>query len=400
MVPVVEGLLERGHNVTMIIPNTTEAHGWFPAGIGAAQLVFVGDEDASFSSIKIPDMKNLQWHERILAWGRIVWNYRSMVDKPFFSVLDDFVTLIQHNSFDAAFSSAISIGCNAALKRSDIPWVAFMSVPPFPELVLSDSEEVCKYPNMLNPRSVPDLRTSLVLRVRNRIECMMLQAYIKFGFSVMNSVLRDRGYEPAEDYTKILLGAPTNIMLGGPPLTLPIKLPSGSHVVGTVERQKPRSLPTELGRWLDDAGTSPVIYVSMGTKYEFTNSSGSKLMKELSSLMEEGFRILWSLRASQQQALQHLLPPASHRLQIEEFTPQPEVLAHPAVKAFFSHCGWGGVTDTLAAGRSVSKHVNPDWCIPVLRCHSGVPVLAYPSFSDQRGNAQRLVEIGAAVTLG
>lgn len=27
------------------------------------------------------------------------------------------------------------------------------------------------------------------------------------------------------------------------------------------------------------------------------------------------------------------------------FTPQPEVLAHPAVKMFLSHCGWGGITD-------------------------------------------------------
>ena len=30
----------------------------------------------------------------------------------------------------------------------------------------------------------------------------------------------------------------------------------------------------------------------------------------------------------------------------QAFTPQPEVLAHPAVKMFLSHCGWGGVTET------------------------------------------------------
>ena len=204
----------------------------------------------------------------------------------------------------------------------------------------------------------------------------MLQSYINFGFSVMNSVLQDRGFEPASDYSQILLGARTNIMLGGPPLTLPLKLPSSIHVVGTIDRPKPRALPTELGRWLDDAGAAPVIYVSMGTKYELSNSSGSNLISGLNRLMSGGFRILWSLRASQQEALKHLLPSAGRQLQIEEFTPQPEVLGHPSVKAFLSHCGWGGVTDTLAAG---------------------VPVLAYPSFSDQRGNAQRLVEVGAAV---
>ena len=228
-----------------------------------------------------------------------------------------------------------------------------MSAAPSPELVLSDAEQICKYPNMLNPRSVPDLQASLLNRVANRVECMMLQAYIKFGLSVMNSVLAARGYEPADDYTKILLGARTNVLLGGPPLSLPVKLPSGSHVVGTIERTKPRSLPTEMGRWLDEAGSSPVIYVSMGTKYEFSNSSGTNLVVELRGLIKSGFRILWSLRQSQQEALRHLLPAASNELQIEDFTPQPEVLAHPSVKAFLSHCGWGGVTDTLAAGGQV-----------------------------------------------
>ena len=133
-----------------------------------------------------------------------------------------------------------------------------------------------------------------------------------------------------------------------------------------------------MGRWLDTAGAAPaaVIYVSMGTKYEFTESTCLNFVAVLQALMRSGFHILWSLRAAQQEAFRHLLPSASDQLMIQEFTPQPEVLAHPAVKVFLSHCGWGGVTDTLAAG---------------------VPVLAYPSFADQLDNAQRLVEVGAAV---
>ncbi|CAE7438093.1 UGT84A3, partial [Symbiodinium microadriaticum] len=374
VVPVVEGLLERGHNVTMALPNTTEALQWFPNGIGTANLIYIGDETASLSSFKVPDMKNLRWHECILAWGKIIWNYKSLIDGPFFSVVDDFIALTKRHHFDVAFATN-SFGCNAALKRSSIPWVSFLSIPPYPEIVLSDSEQICKYPNMANPRSMSELRGSLLKRVQNRVECMMLQTYIRFGLSVMNSVLQDRGFPPLADQTEFYFGAKTNIMLGGPPITLPIQLPTGLHVVGTVERKTPRELPAELEHWLDHAA-APVVYVSMGTKYEFSNSSGSNLITELRRLMSSGFRILWSLRSSQQGALQHLLPRTGEQLHIASFTPQPEVLAHPAVKAFLSHCGWGGVTDTLAAG---------------------VPVLAYPSFSEQRGNAQRLVEIGAAV---
>ena len=60
-------------------------------------MVYIGDEDAAFGNVKLPDMKNLPWYERVLAWGKIVWNYRSMVDKPFFSVLDDAGLLSYHN---------------------------------------------------------------------------------------------------------------------------------------------------------------------------------------------------------------------------------------------------------------------------------------------------------------
>jgi len=57
-------------------------------------------------------------------------------------------------------------------------------------------------------------------------------------------------------------------------------------------------------------------------------------------------------------------------------TPQPEVLAHKSVKIFLSHCGYGGVTDTILAGK---------------------PVLAYPGVSDQFENANILEREGAAL---
>ncbi|CAE7502601.1 UGT709G2 [Symbiodinium sp. CCMP2592] len=378
VVPVVEGLLERGHNVTFILPNTIEAQAWFPKGIGAANLVFLGDESASVASVKFPDMKNLGWYERIRVFGRMIWKGRSLLEGPLLALVDDLLRFLEQNKFDVAFSSAMSIGCNAALKSSSLPWVGFVSLPPMPQMVISDTEEVCKYPNMINPRPVPELQSSLLKRVQNRVECMVQRTFFHAAFLVVNSVLRGRGLEPAQDFTRLFLAADTNVLLGGPPLSLQIKLREGVHLVGTVERPRPRSLPTAMGRWLDSAGAAPapVIYVSMGTKYEFTESTCLNFVAVLQALMRSGFHILWSLRAAQQEAFRHLLPSASDQLMIQEFTPQPEVLAHPAVKVFLSHCGWGGVTDTLAAG---------------------VPVLAYPSFADQLDNAQRLVEVGAAV---
>lgn len=378
MVPVIEGLLERGHNVTFILPNSAEAHQWFPEGIGHAHLLHLGPEDSTFESFKIPDMKNLPWYKKIAAWADILWNYRRMLDKPFFGMVEDFRSLIQQNRFDVAFSFAMALGCNQILATSGIPWIGFMSVPPYPEFVIQDTDLLCNYPNMANPRSLRELKDSRRLRVQNRIECKLLHAYTLFATWTVNGVLRDRGFGTVQHFSNLLLQAPLNIMLGGPPLSLPVRVPSKVQVVGTMELPKPRALPLQMAEWLEAArsASEAVVYVSMGTKYELTNSSGQNLLLMLQRLQSSGLRILWSLRPQQQELLRDKLPAPSSSIRIEAFTPQPEVLAHPAVKMFLSHCGWGGVTDSLSAG---------------------VPTLAYPSFSDQKGNAQRLCDAGAAL---
>eukprot|EP00434_Breviolum_minutum_P026702 symbB.v1.2.023601.t1/scaffold2170.1/size90759/5 len=378
MVPIIEGLLERGHNVTFVLPNSNEAHQWFPEGLGKARLLHLGPEDATFEAFKIPDMKNLQWHQKITGWIHILWNYRSLLDKPFFGMVEDFEVLLKQQNFDVAFTFAMAFGCNQILAKSQIPWIGFLSVPPHPEFVIQDTDLLCNYPNMANPRSLRELQRSLRVRVQNRIECKLLHAYTLFATWTVNSILRERGFRGVQHFSQLLLQAPLTIMLGGPPLSLPVRLPSKVQVVGTIELAKPRALPVEMAEWLAAASkaNAAVAYVSMGTKYELTMSSGQNLLRMLQRLQSSGLRILWSLRPQQQELLREVLPKPSSLMRIEAFTPQPEVLAHPAVKMFLSHCGWGGITDTLSAG---------------------VPTLAYPSFSDQRGNAQRLCEAGAAL---
>ena len=61
MRPIVEGLLERGHDVTFLLPNTTDARGYFPNGISAgnrsAALLFLGQTDWSFDDLFAGDVR-------------------------------------------------------------------------------------------------------------------------------------------------------------------------------------------------------------------------------------------------------------------------------------------------------------------------------------------------------
>lgn len=395
VVPIVEELASHGHEVTFILPAGEEAKGWFPKGVKGANLIYIGDASLNIEKdLKSDayDMKNLGPIAKVQAWASLMWNYRQMIDKPMFGMYDEFVKYIQENrnNFDVIFSSMASFAMNYALVtyRIGIPTVAYLSTQPSPVYVSDDPEHNNKYPNMMNPPSISSLKEYFGVRVKNLMVNQFLQAYTVFALHEMKAVMVARNIvmeSPIESFAQLLFPfgkAQVTVALGGPPLLVPFKYDMPNlHVVGIVGNSEAKAFEPALLAWLDSAKDlgAPVIYVSMGTKYELKLDKCLTLVAGLEKMISSmGVRVLWSLRASQQEELQSALPVNSESLRIERFTPQQEVLAHPAVQVFLSHCGWGGVTDTLLAG---------------------VPTLAYPGFSEQFLNAAALVDSGAGLLL-
>jgi hypothetical protein len=54
------------------------------------------------------------------------------------------------------------------------------------------------------------------------------------------------------------------------------------------------------------------------------------------------------------------------------WAPQPQILAHPAVKGFLTHCGWNSIMESIARG---------------------VPMIGWPNYADQMMNCKLCVEI-------
>lgn len=52
--------------------------------------------------------------------------------------------------------------------------------------------------------------------------------------------------------------------------------------------------------------------------------------------------------------------------------PQPRVLSHPAIACFVTHCGWNSILETVC---------------------SGVPLIAYPQWTDQPTNAKLIEDV-------
>nr|GLL47002.1 anthocyanidin 3-O-glucosyltransferase 2-like [Ipomoea trifida] len=143
-----------------------------------------------------------------------------------------------------------------------------------------------------------------------------------------------------------------------------------------------------LVKWLDDQPASSVVFLCFGSGGTFPEPQ----VKEIAYALESsGQRFLWALRK----------PPCPGSLVPTEYTnpeevlpegflertqnigkvigwaPQTEVLAHPSVGGFVSHCGWNSILESI-------------WF--------GIPIATWPMCVDQHANAFQLVrEIGMAV---
>ena len=126
--------------------------------------------------------------------------------------------------------------------------------------------------------------------------------------------------------------------------------------------------------WLSKHEAGSVVYLSFGSVVTLPPHEVAALAE---ALEETGLPFLWSFRGPRPGRL--LEGESGGRGRLVAWAPQVEVLEHPAVGAFVTHCGWNSVLESLAGG---------------------VPLVCRPFFGDHMLN-MRTVEavwrVGVAV---
>lgn len=138
--------------------------------------------------------------------------------------------------------------------------------------------------------------------------------------------------------------------------------------------------------WLDGQPINSVLLLSFGTMGIF---SGKQLKEMAVGLERSGVRFLWVMRLPREddemrramgesgRKLKSFLPEGFlERTQergyvVESWAPQVDILNHPSVGGFVTHCGWNSVMEATCAG---------------------VPMLAWPLYAEQKLNRAYLVE--------
>ncbi|XP_074338727.1 UDP-glucosyltransferase 29-like [Apium graveolens] len=133
--------------------------------------------------------------------------------------------------------------------------------------------------------------------------------------------------------------------------------------------------------WLDNKDKSSVVFICFGSE----NYLSAEQVTEMANALETTkCNFIWALRSPQGEGKGCLLPQGFiERVRdfglVLEWAPQTKILGHSSVGAFFSHCGWSSVNESI---------------------RFGVPIIAMPmKGGDQPTNAKLTVQIGVGLQI-
>lgn len=133
--------------------------------------------------------------------------------------------------------------------------------------------------------------------------------------------------------------------------------------------------------WLEKQAANSVIYVSLGS---IARMDQKELTEMAWGLANSDQPFLWVIRPDLDCGSDEHLPEGFQELTgdrgcIVKWAPQKDVLAHPAIGGFLSHCGWNSTLESVS---------------------EGVPMICKPYFVDQKVNARYLThEWGIGIEL-
>ncbi|PKI71673.1 hypothetical protein CRG98_007996 [Punica granatum] len=128
--------------------------------------------------------------------------------------------------------------------------------------------------------------------------------------------------------------------------------------------------------WLDQQAPRSVIYVSFGSIVVLP----AKQMESVATALKNAKRpFLWVVKPPAKPSPDNAgeLPVGftneiKDQGQVVTWCPQIRVLAHPAIACFVTHCGWNSMLETIC---------------------SGIPLIAYPQWTDQPTNAKLITDV-------
>ncbi|XP_060527649.1 UDP-glycosyltransferase UGT5-like [Cylas formicarius] len=179
-----------------------------------------------------------------------------------------------------------------------------------------------------------------------------------------NKILK-KYYPDGPDLSEIIYNTSLIFLNSHESIHEPVPIVPNIVHIGGYHVTPPKTLPKDLQHFLDNSKEG-AIYFSLGSNVvpsQMPNDTRDAILKVLGSRKEN---ILWKWD-------QDSLPNQPPNIKLSKWFPQQDLLAHPNIKLFITHCGLLSTTEAV---------------------YHGVPILGFPIFGDQQMNAERAATLG------
>ncbi|XP_044736978.1 UDP-glycosyltransferase UGT5-like, partial [Chrysoperla carnea] len=362
-IPIVQELVKNGHNVTLVTPE-------FQKNANNYTLIHLkgGYEKLNFASWNLDDFQDFKAFDTLLLDYFPISCQLTLESNGFEQILNypknsfDLILLDVTMSAECFYPLIKKLGTPPIIGTSPlglVPWSGSFTgdwIYPaiFPFYTLPFTDKMTFWQRFINFY----VHIYLILH-RNYVATPSVM-------DVMKPV-----YGPDADYSLDLEKRISLFLLNlDPVLGFPRPITPNVIPVGGLHARLRGNLPKDVEKFLDDAKEGAILF-SLGSNIRSDVLVKSKREALLNAFAQLPYKILWKFESDD-------LPGKPDNVMIHKWLPQPNVLNHPNVKLFITHCG------ELSTQETIYFHK---------------PTVGIPVFMDQKYNAQRMQqkEIGVAL---
>ncbi|XP_043968425.1 UDP-glucuronosyltransferase 2A2-like isoform X2 [Gambusia affinis] len=378
MKPVLETLVDRGHQVTVLIPsasmfmNSSEPSRfqYEPFNISVS-LKDVEKFVQEFLHFGIYEMDFMGYFQIYIRFIELIKNNINVS----FSMLDGVVKSetimkkLKEGNYDVLFSDPVYPGSDLTADILDIPLVYSLRFS-----MAHNWERMCgQLP--APPSFVPAAMSKLTDKM-DFSERLWNVLFYALQDVVMNQFI----WKEVDKYYSEVRGTPTSAceLMGKADIWLlrtywdfdfPRPLLPNFKFIGGIHCKPAKPLPEEMEKFVQSSGDAGIVVFSLGSMVK--NLTTEKANMIASALAQIPQKVLWRYSGEKPQTL-------GSNTRVYDWIPQNDLLGHPKTKAFITHGGTNGIYEAI---------------------YHGVPMVGIPMFGDQPDNMVHMEAKGAAVTV-
>uniref|UniRef100_A0A3B3BRN9 UDP-glucuronosyltransferase n=1 Tax=Oryzias melastigma TaxID=30732 RepID=A0A3B3BRN9_ORYME len=378
MKPLLETLVERGHNVTVLIPSSSmfmsskepSRFHYLPFNVSVSLEVLENflDELLHFTMYEMDYMNSFQIYKKFIDLMDFDLTCSlNLLDGVVKS--ESIMKTLKEGNFDLLLSDPIYPGSDLVADILGLPVVFSLRFS-----LVNNWERYCGQlpaPPSFVPGSMSKLTDKMDFsdRVWN------------FLFYALNDVVQEQYFWARIDkYYSEVRGTPTNAcqMMGRADIWLmrtywdfefPRPFLPNFKFVGGIHCRPAKPLPKDMEEFVQSSGDAGIVVFTLGSMIK--NITASKANMIASALAQIPQKVVWRYSGKKPETL-------GPNTKLFDWIPQNDLLGHPKTRAFITHGGTNGIYEAI---------------------YHGVPMVGIPMFGDQPDNMNHMKAKGAAEIL-